>query len=275
MEIAVTDKKTIFNKKPKLSYIGCYAHRPGVMRAFHSHAFCEVMLVKEGKGTYYTEACSYPVEKGNLVVVNPEVNHSEFMNGDETEFIFLGIDKVDIDGLKPGNLLSGSDVKILNTGVYFEQIREYFDHLVVENELKDPYYSIINEALLSVIIAFILRLSAERADDATENKKTFGEVKEFLDRNFTAIDTVDSVCKSLYINKYYLTHLFTDTLGVPPLQYIIQKRMTLAKTMLSSSDKTIGEIAKACGYDDAAYFCRVFKRTENLTPLAYRKQFRK
>ena len=125
------------------------------------------------------------------------------------------------------------------------------------------------------MISYILRLTSERAEELFENKKTYVEVKEFLDRNFTTIDTIDNVCRSLYINKFYLTHLFKDTLGIPPLKYLIQKRVSLAKKLLASTDNSISDIAKACGYVDIAYFCRVFKKVENMTPLDYRNAVRR
>lgn len=143
---------------------------------------------------------------------------------------------------------------------------------MLEKELKSPYFGIISESLLLIIVTYILRLTSDCAETIFENKKTYVDVKEFLDNNFTTIDTIDNVCRSLYINKFYLTHLFKDTLGIPPLKYLINKRISLAKKLLVSTDKSINDIAKACGYLDLAYFCRVFKKVENMTPLDYRKK---
>ena len=61
------------------------------------------------------------------------------------------------------------------------------------------------------------------------------------------------------------------TLGIPPLKYLIKKRISLAKKLLAETDEPIGDVAKACGYVDVAYFCRVFKNVEGVTPLAYRR----
>jgi YesN/AraC family two-component response regulator len=47
-------------------------------------------------------------------------------------------------------------------------------------------------------------------------------------------------------------------------------RVNRAKFMLQNYGMSVKEIAANCGYSDAAYFCRVFRKITNLTPLQYR-----
>ena len=242
------------------------------MSALHSHDFCEIMFLKEGSGRFKADDKEYPVSKGDLIVCNPGVNHSEFIDDKEPrQTIFLGVSRIKVNGFPEDCLLKDASFKITDTGVFYDQICQYFEQLLLEKELKSPYFGIISESLLLIIVTYILRLTSDCAETIFENKKTYVDVKEFLDNNFTTIDTIDNVCRSLYINKFYLTHLFKDTLGIPPLKYLINKRISLAKKLLVSTDKSINDIAKACGYLDLAYFCRVFKKVENMTPLDYRK----
>lgn len=58
---------------------------------------------------------------------------------------------------------------------------------------------------------------------------------------------------------------------MPPIKYLIYKRMEHAKQLLiSDNGMSINEIAEECGYSDTAYFCRVFKKTVDITPLQYK-----
>ena len=273
MESASSDNKKIFLKKPKLLYIGSYKPKAGWMNSVHSHDFCEIMFLKEGSGRFKAEEKEYPVTKGDLIVCNRGVNHCEYIDDTEPrQTVFLGVSRIKINGYPEDCLLKDSFVKIAATGVFYDQLCQYFEQLLLEKEVKSPYFGIISESLLLIIVTYVLRLTSDGADKYFESKKTYVEVKEFLDNNFTTIDTIDNVCRSLYINKFYLTHLFKDTLGIPPLKYLIQKRVSLAKKLLVNTDKPINDIAKACGYLDIAYFCRVFKKVENMTPLDYRKK---
>lgn len=273
MEVSGTDKKSIFLKKPKLMYIGVYRHSSGGwMNKLHCHDFCEIMLVKSGSGKFRVDDETFPFKTGDMIVCNPRVMHNEFFDDDVTaDIMFLDIARVLVEGCPSGSLVQDAPFRIVNTGAFYDRIMGYCDQLLWENELKPAYFSVISDSLLTILVSFVLRLTSRQADEIFESKRTYTEVKDFLDKNFTTIDTIDNVCRSLYINKYYLTHLFKDTLGIPPLKYLIKKRISLAKKLLAETDEPIGDVAKACGYVDVAYFCRVFKNVEGVTPLAYRR----
>ncbi len=272
MEVSGTDKKSIFLKKPKLMYIGVYRPSNGWMSDLHCHDFCEIMIVKNGSGKFRVDDETYPFKSGDMIICNPRVMHTEFFDyGVPADIMFLGIARVLIEGYPSCSLVQDAPFKITDTGSFYDRIMDYCDQLLWENELKPSYFSVISDSLLTILVSFVLRLTSHKAEEIFESKRTYTEVKEFLDKNFTTIDTIDNVCRSLYINKYYLTHLFKDTLGIPPLKYLIKKRIALAKKLLAETDNSVGDVAKACGYVDVAYFSRVFKNIEGVTPIAYRK----
>jgi transcriptional regulator GlxA family with amidase domain len=58
-----------------------------------------------------------------------------------------------------------------------------------------------------------------------------------------------------------------------PLEYVHALRLEEAKQMLESGDLPIEAIANQVGYEDAAFFSRLFRRKVNLTPAQYRRRF--
>ena len=60
-------------------------------------------------------------------------------------------------------------------------------------------------------------------------------------------------------------------LGIRPLEYLARKRISEAKVLLINTDKSIYEIGKETGYNDANYFGIVFKKYEGISPGEYRK----
>jgi transcriptional regulator GlxA family with amidase domain len=66
---------------------------------------------------------------------------------------------------------------------------------------------------------------------------------------------------------------FQQATGMPPLEYVHSIRIEEAKQMLETSDEPIEGIALDVGYEDAAFFSRLFKRKVNLTPAQYRRRF--
>ena len=63
---------------------------------------------------------------------------------------------------------------------------------------------------------------------------------------------------------------FLGVFGMTPYAYMLSQRMNHARRLLASTDRSIKEIALSVGYDDPAYFTRVFTREVRITLTAYR-----
>jgi transcriptional regulator GlxA family with amidase domain len=66
---------------------------------------------------------------------------------------------------------------------------------------------------------------------------------------------------------------FQKATGMSPLEYVHALRVEEAKQMLEASDEPVEAIAHEVGYEDAAFFSRLFRRKVNLSPFQYRKRF--
>jgi transcriptional regulator GlxA family with amidase domain len=66
---------------------------------------------------------------------------------------------------------------------------------------------------------------------------------------------------------------FRIATGMSPLEYVHTLRLEEAKQMLEATAEPIEAIANEVGYEDAAFFSRLFRRKVNLTPAQYRRRF--
>jgi len=66
---------------------------------------------------------------------------------------------------------------------------------------------------------------------------------------------------------------FQKATGMSPLEYVHALRIEEAKQMLEAGDETVEAIAHEVGYEDAAFFSRLFRRKVSLSPIQYRKRF--
>ena len=83
------------------------------------------------------------------------------------------------------------------------------------------------------------------------------------------------MCEKLYVNKYYVSHVFKKYTGVAPMAYVTKMRITLAKKLLEETELSASEISRRCGYFDTTNFFRNFKSSEKMTPLEYRAKNKK
>jgi AraC-like DNA-binding protein len=69
-----------------------------------------------------------------------------------------------------------------------------------------------------------------------------------------------------------ISALFREHLGVSPLQFQVQLRMSRARELLDGTELPIAAVARETGYDDPMYFSRQFTRIHGMTPTAYRSR---
>ena len=97
------------------------------------------------------------------------------------------------------------------------------------------------------------------------------QLKEYIDNHYTEDMSVKNLCDKMYISKTKLYRLSMKAFGMGSSEYVMQKRIDAAKTMLETSDKNIYKIAEEVGFDDTNYFTRIFKKIVGMTPSQYKK----
>ena len=104
-------------------------------------------------------------------------------------------------------------------------------------------------------------------------KKRWGDVKSYIDNNYQDSIDIEELALKFSINKYYLVRSFKEVYGYTISQYITNLRITVAKELLRFKDYNMTEISDMVGYNDSAYFSRVFTKEVGIPPLKYRKQW--
>lgn len=83
--------------------------------------------------------------------------------------------------------------------------------------------------------------------------------------------TSNKLAKELAISVSQLNKKLNAMTGYPASTYILQVKLSYAKKILTSQNKTIGEVASDCGVYDVNYFSRVFKKHAGVTPSQYKR----
>ncbi len=91
--------------------------------------------------------------------------------------------------------------------------------------------------------------------------------REMKNADFTSA----KLAQELAISASQLNKKLNAATGYPTSIYILQVKLDYAKKILSSQNKTIGEVAAECGIYDVNYFSRVFKKYNGITPTQFKR----
>jgi AraC-like DNA-binding protein/mannose-6-phosphate isomerase-like protein (cupin superfamily) len=273
----IPSQKIAVSFHPHLLYAGILKQTLKWQEERHSHNFLEILFIKSGSGMviFGSRQAERPLEvkRGDIVIYNPNVPHYERSSiGDPLEMFFFGVRNISLEDLPENHLIPEGVSEVIHTNSQCELFERIFSNLVSESESNQIFSRELGESFTRMILIMVLRFVSKDDKKYLKNNESFFKAKAYVDQYYLRIDSLESLCNEVFISKFYLTHLFKKYLGKTPLQYIIQKKIDLAKMFLVESNMTIQDIAARCGYEDPNYFCKLFKKHEGVTALKYRKK---
>ena len=112
----------------------------------------------------------------------------------------------------------------------------------------------------------------QKSKDYTDNYKLLTTV-EYININYYKKITPEFLCKLSGYSPSHLRRLFVKNFGVPPMEYILNKKVDMAKEiLLDAPEKTIQEISDLVGFCSASYLCKTFKKHTGISPLDYKQR---
>ena len=236
----------------------------------HTHNHLELFYIVGGKGQFLIQDQLYPVNPNNLVVINPNVTHTEVsLNAQPLEYIVLGIEGIEL----ATNESSNGQFNILD---HFEsvEISSCLRNILREMEQKNTGYEDVCQAYMEILIIRLMRntaLAVPAESQVVSGNRQCASVKRYIDLHFKEALTLEQLAEDAHMNKYYLSHAFKREYGISPINYMITKRIEESKYLLAETDLSMSQIAQLLGFSSLSYFSQVFRRTQATTPMEYRQ----
>lgn len=102
-------------------------------------------------------------------------------------------------------------------------------------------------------------------------RQTIAQVRDFIEQNYFEDLSLSSLARQFMIESSYLSRSFKQVAGCNLMLYIARTRMTHARTYMEKGTFNLTEISQLVGYDDYAYFNRVFRKIVGKGPREYRE----
>ena len=242
--------------------------------ALHSHSFSEIFFITGGRGYFLINGRKCPVERNNLLIVNPQVEHGEFSSPDAPlQYTVLGI-----EGLQfTPSSAQQEEAPVIRITQSVQAVSQCIGAL--RDELATPQLG--QEAVCQNLLNIILLL-IQRQKDIHISITAFNNVspecmaiKDYIDNHYKDPLTLEQLAFQAHQNKYYVAHTFKEAFGIPPIKYLMERRVEESKYLLDETDYSIGQIASIVGFSSSSHYSQAFRRNSNLSPNEYRRKTRR
>ncbi len=153
------------------------------------------------------------------------------------------------------------------------RIVEMVEFLVQASHSPSGRREAVARGLGLALFATLADLVRAETPDARKEPPRIFQIKWLVrDQLYNPDLNVTFIAQRLNCSADYLSHIFHRDTGETLIHYIHRQRIRGALEVMANPALTISEIAWACGFADAGYFTKVFRRHAGLTPQAYRKR---
>lgn len=226
-----------------------------------------------GAGCVKSIDVTVQLPKGCAMIIDCHTAHEYFSQSDEWDFLWIHF----------GGLAAGAMLEVIYPNNSVRSI-----NMESENDFKDRITSIIDKVIkndvrtcidissqMHMIInaMYTASIEIEENNQKKESADDIRTVLEYIKNNYSRQISIDDMVDTIHISKYHFIRRFNRMMGVTPYNYLTNYRITMAKTMLRTTDKTVAEIAEECGFMDTSNFITKFKKRTNQKPLQYRHDF--
>ena len=139
--------------------------------------------------------------------------------------------------------------------------------------MSDPKYGAYLAS--AELYTLLIKLNQETLDIPQLTQKAspvINSVIKYIDDNYTAEISLGDLCKAAGgISEQYLCRLFKQYTGERPIEFILHKRIGMARSYLEKTDMPISDVAKLTGFNNTSYFYRNFKKFVGISPLTCRQ----
>ncbi|WEG11063.1 AraC family transcriptional regulator [Pullulanibacillus sp. KACC 23026] len=293
--ITYTSKEFMKEKFP--FYINRWVHDNENSPPVHKHDFVELVYVVNGESEHFFKGERYRLKQSDVFMINPGEEHT-FYIPPETNLEIINC--LFLPNLIDNALLKGLGI---SDSMDFFYIHPFLDHnerfhnhlnltvqdsyavqsllegMIVEcNSFRPDSQTLIRLKMIELLI-LLSRIFKEtlsnrnlKSYQCNEQKVLIKRICGYLERHYDTKISASELCDSFAISTRHLNRLFKQETGLTVLEMVHKIRIERAKYLLENTDEKIINIAFKVGYDDPAFFSRLFSRNIGCSPGKYRQK---
>ena len=240
---------------------------------YHYHDFHKVVIFISGKAAYHIEGKAYQLKPWDILLVNrhaihrPEIDHSvpyeRFILWIQNDIPWQELLKC----FQKANDRSFNLVR-LNSALQEKMKDNLFE---LENSAKSDEYGkeILTQSLFLQFMVYLNRIFLEKQYIFDKKSYTFNSqiasILQYINHNLKEDLSVETLSARYYVSKYHLMRKFKQETGYTLHNYIVNKRLLMARTLISNG-MPVTKAAQESGFAEYSTFSRAYRKQFKTTP---------
>ncbi len=248
---------------------------------------CRLFYIHGGSAELQIKDETYSLEEGTLVLFSSGIPY-EFRHVRALDTIILNFDytddyagcekplvPVEADKFNPSRLLAAplfEDCDVLNRPLVIRNMQRMEELLyqMDDTHRKGPiFYREWNSGALKSALVEILRCYQNNREVSME---FLDRIRQLVQENLSERLTARMISDMLGYHENHINRLMRNATGMTLYQYIIDRRLSLAKILLMEGSLTIAEIAEKTGFEHVCNFSSCFKSKTGMSPSEFRRK---
>lgn len=249
---------------------------------FHYHDFNKIIIFLSGKVTYLIEGKAYNLKPWDILLVNNHDVHKPIIDSSETyERIIIWansdfIEKHNYEGCDLSKCFKLAKEKSFNLVRLEERFQNNIKYIIssLEASIKSKEFGskLLSNSLFIQLVIYLNRVHLGNLylenDETIKYDKQIEKILKYINKNLKEDLSVEFLSEKFYISKYYLMHKFKQETGYTLHNYVLQKRLLLAKDLIKNGD-AVTKVYMECGFKDYSSFFRAFKKMFDKSPKEF------
>lgn len=236
----------------------------------HEHSYSQVVIGLKGQAEFEVSGRGNLVGPGQGCVVTASSDHAFGGVIGQSDILVLNMPIATSDDplmLDKINQLSRADT-------YFQldsQIQKLIRMLVLEMQ-SSPDDLLLSRACNDTVVALLQRHISVFETSAKESRFDLEAIDRYIELHLSHKISVAQLAGSVFLGESQFHMLFKDQMGITPHQYVLGKRIDMARTLIEQGSLSLGQIAELTGFSGQSTFTHTFTRLQGISPSRYKKQ---
>lgn len=247
----------------------------------HMHDFVELIYFPDTELEYLIESKIYRLNAGDILFIPKGFFHKPYQIPSDAVYsrVVLSMSSEYLQGINYQNLNLGECLKTIAAEQHLLlpafSPENQFIRLIMQQMVRvsiSPFSGseFLLDAFCAQVVLYALHASrsTQLPDGRTSKNQLVRAALDYVGEHIQEQITLESVAEKLFISKYHLSHAFKKHMGISLHQYIIMKRIEIAKTMILEG-RQLNVVCLESGFNNYSNFFKAFRNIVGVSPSEY------